>query len=103
MQLLTVTTCALQSKRKELLGAFRMVANQTHKEAGCRNCHVYQDQHNRDRITLEQEWEDKQSLNGYFRSDHFNALIGAMKLLGRDFEVRINNGSPYEGWELIQK
>lgn len=103
MQLLNVTTYALQNKRKELLGAIQMVASQTHQEIGCRNCRVYQDQKNRNRISIEQEWADKQSLNGYFRSDHFRALIGAMKWLGTSFEVRINNGSPYESWELVQK
>jgi hypothetical protein len=32
-------------------------------------------------IILEQHWKQRYLLDGYFRSDHFSALLGAMKLL----------------------
>jgi len=97
MEMLQITIHARDDKRSELLRTCRLITDQTRQESGCKSSQLSQDNDNENIITLEQQWEQGPSLNNYFRSDHFIALVGAMKLLGRTHEVRINGGTPEEG------
>lgn len=103
MVLLRVTIHAHVKKRNELLSACRLITDQTRREKGCKDCKVFQDDNNESIIQLEQQWEHWLSLNNYFRSDHFSALIGAMKWLGRSYEIRINGGTPEEGMDAVSR
>jgi quinol monooxygenase YgiN len=97
MEILQITIHARDDKRKELLRACRLITDQTRQESGCKSSQFSQDNDNKNIITLEQQWEERSSLDNYFRSDHFSALFGAMKLLGRNYEIRINGGNQKEG------
>ena len=83
---------AIDDKRKELLRACRLITDETR-----------QDNDNKNIITLEQQWEQRSFLNDYFRSDHFSALLGAMKLLGRTYDIRINGGNQKEGRDAVKR
>ena len=102
MIILTISVNARSSKRNELLSACRLITDQTRQESGCKSSQLSQDNDNKNIITLEQQWEQRSFLNDYFRSDHFSALFGAMKLLGRTYDIRINGGNQKEGLEAVQ-
>lgn len=53
-------------------------------------------------IHLEQYWSERHLLDDYFRSDHFSALLGAMKLLGENYEVTLNDGALKEGMNIVE-
>jgi quinol monooxygenase YgiN len=97
MKMMQISIHARDDKRNELLRTCRLITDQTRQESGCKSSQLSQDGDNENIITLQQQWEQWLSLNNYFRSDHFSALLGAMKLLGRTYEVRINEGTPEEG------
>lgn len=103
MEKLAITIFPHPPKLKELLSACRMVASQTMKETGCTDCRVTFGSSDGITIQFEQYWRQRHHLDDYFRSDHFNALMGAMKLLAIDFEVAINDGSPSEGALFIDR
>ena len=103
MKILQISIHARDDKRNELLSACRLINDQTRQETGCKDCKVSQDNENENIITVEQQWEHWPSLNNYFRSDHFTALLGAMKWLGRSYEIRINGGTPEEGMEAVKR
>ena len=103
MVILTISVNARSSKHNELLSASRSITDQTRLESGCKSSRVSQDNDNENIITLEQQWEQWPSLNNYFRSDHFSALLGAMKWLGRTYEIRINGGTQEEGWDAVKR
>ena len=94
---------ALDDKRKELISACRLITDKTRQEKGCKKCNVYQDSVNENIITVEQHWEQWPTLNNYFRSNHFTALLGAMKWLGMSYEIRINEGTPKEGMVAVKR
>jgi quinol monooxygenase YgiN len=98
-----VTIHAHDDKQSELLSACQLITDQTRQETGCKDCKVSQDFNNENIITLDQRWEQWPSLNNYFRSDHFTALLGAMKWLGRSYEIRINEGIPEEGMVAVKR
>ena len=102
MEMLQIIIHARDDKRKELLRACRLITDQTRQESGCKSNQFSQDKDNENIITLEQQWEERSSLDKYFRSDHFSALLGAMKLLGRTYDIRINGNNQKKGLETVQ-
>jgi len=103
VELLEVTIHSLYGKRRELLNACRVIAEQTRQEPGCVDSRVSQDVADENLITLKQVWEHWCLLNDYFRSDHFIALLGAMKWLGKNYAIRINDGTKDQGMDAIEK
>ena len=103
MEILQITIHARDDKRKELLRACRLITDQTHHENGCKSSQLSQDNDNENIITLEQKWEQRSFLNDYFRSDHFSVLLGAMKLLSRTYDIRINGGNQKEGRDAVKR
>ena len=90
MEMLQITIHARDDKRNELLRTCRLITDQTRQESGCKSSQLSQDSDDENIIALEQQWEERSSLDNYFRSDHFSALLGAMEWLGQTYEVQIN-------------
>jgi len=84
------------------MGACRLITDQTRNEKDCKKCNVYQDHVNENIITVEQHWKQWPSMKNYFLSDHFSALLGAMKWLGKSYEIRIIGGTPKEGMDAFK-
>ena len=101
METLLITIHARDDKQKELLRTCRLITDQTRQESDCKIGLVSYDKENI--ITLEQQWEERFSLDNYFRSNHFSALLGAMKWLGQTYEVRINGGAQKEGKDAVKR
>ncbi|MGD8954174.1 MAG: antibiotic biosynthesis monooxygenase [Desulfobacterales bacterium] len=103
MEKLEITVRPHKTKRKELVNACQMIVEQTRKEAGCIDSRILKGEKDENGIILEQHWKQRHLLDGYFRTDHFSALLGAMKLLAIEFEVTINDGSPYLGAFIVDR
>jgi len=103
MELLKISIHSRENKRKELLSTYRAITDQTRQKTGCKSSRLAQDNGNENIISLEQQWEQQPSLNNYFRSDYFSAVLGAMKLLGRTYEIRINGGTQEEGRDAVKR
>lgn len=102
MEELLVKICAREDKRGELLQTCHYIAERTLQIPGCKGSLLLQNSEQGDLITLEQQWDRRSSLNDYFRSEHFTALLGAMKWLGQSFEILVNGSTYEEGMEVIQ-
>lgn len=103
MALLKISIHSRENKSNELLNTCRFITDQTRQKHGCKSSRLSQDSDNRNIITLEQQWEQRSFLGNYFRSDQFSALLGAMKWLGRTYEVRINGGTQEEGRDAVKR
>ena len=102
MVILTISVNTKSGKRKELLSACRLITDQTLQEKGCLGCRLTHDIDNENLIYLEETWERRSNMEEHLRTRIFSALLGAMKLLGESYEVRINEGSRTEGMEAVQ-
>jgi len=100
---LTIKVNLKPSKRNELLSSCKLIVTQTLKKKGCINQRICQDLDDDSFIRLDTSWENRGLLDEYFRSDVFNALMGAVKFLGESHEVIINDGSRNEGMEAVIK
>ena len=102
MVILTISVTAQSGKRSELLSACRLIFEQTRQKRGCLSCRLSQDIDNENIVNIEETWEHRSYLEAHFRSDVFSALLGAVKLLGENHDIRINDGSTTEGFEAVQ-
>ena len=102
MEMLRISIYARSDKRNELLRTCRFIIDRTRQESGCKSSRLSQDNDSENIITLEQQWDRWHSLNNYLQSDHFTALLGAMKLLGESYEIRINEGSQTDGMKVVR-
>ena len=98
METLSIAITPHRSKHNELLSTCNRIAGETLKLNGCIDCRVSSDgAAEASAIRMEQNWRQRNLLEDYLRSDHFSALLGAMKLLSTHSEVVINNSSPAQG------
>ena len=102
MEYFLVKIRARDDKQSELLQRCLYITERTLQVPGCKSSFLVRDSDKGDHITLEQQWDQRSLLNEYFRSDHFTALLGAMKWLGQSFEIQINGGTHEEGMKAIQ-
>ncbi len=102
MVILTISVNTKSGKRKELLTACRLITGQTLQEKGSLGCRLTHDIDNENLIYLEETWERRSYMEEHFRTHIFSALLGAMKMLGESYEIRINEGSRTEGMEAVQ-
>ena len=103
MKIVQISIHSHDEKCEELLSTCRFITDQTRQREGCEISRVSQDIVNKNIITLEQQWELWSSLIDYLKSDHFSALLGAMKWLGRSYEIRINEGTREDGMDIVSR
>jgi quinol monooxygenase YgiN len=102
MDELLIKVRARDDKISELLQTSQHITERTLQIPGCINSILHQAGDKGALITLKQKWDNRSSLNNYFRSDHFTALLGAMKWLGKSYDIRINGGTHEEGMKIIK-
>jgi len=94
--MLRIRVHARDEKRNELMRTFQLIIDQAAREEGCTDWQLSQDSQNRNIFSMQQQWERWSLLNTYFGSDHFQALLGAMKGLCRTYEIEITDSKHRE-------
>nr|WP_320050486.1 antibiotic biosynthesis monooxygenase [uncultured Desulfuromonas sp.] len=88
-------------KRNEVLTTIKDLLGLIRREKDCVNCHCYLDVEEEDVVIFKQEWTTNEALANHLKSGHFKVLLGAMKLLSIEPEIRINTVVATEGVETI--
>lgn len=91
------------AKRKEILQAVKAILGPIRLEQGCINCHCYVDIEAENSIFIKEEWETSDDLGAHVRSVHFSILLGAMKMLTEEPEIRFNSIVSTIGVEELNK
>ena len=103
MIILTIEVNTQSCNHSELLSGLRFFTEKIRAEKGCQDCHIYQDINDENLINLKETWKQRSDLDEHLRSDTFSALMGAMRLLGKTYEVQINDGTHTEGMEAVKR
>lgn len=77
-------------KRKEVLQTFRAILNPIRSEQGCVSCNCYVDVEEENCVLFMEEWNTEKDLDAHLTSVHFGVLVGAMKLLNKEPEIRFS-------------
>jgi quinol monooxygenase YgiN len=89
-------------KRKEVFQTFKAILTQVRCEQGCISCNCYVDMEAENSMYFKEEWKTKVDLDTHLRSVNFGILIGAMKLLNKEAEIKINTVASTAGAEQIK-
>ncbi len=88
-------------KWKEILQTFKAIMGSIRSEQGCMGCNCYVDVEADRTILFKNEWTTKETLQDHLRSVNFSVLIGAMKLLDKEPNIRFNTITSTVGREAI--
>lgn len=97
----TIKMTVPANKRSEILHTIKGLLVQIRQEQGCVSCHCYRDIEVEDIVILKQEWKTNEALETHLRSGHFKVLLGAMKLLSIEPEIKFNTIVATKGVEAI--
>lgn len=98
----TIKISVPPEKRKEVLQTFKSLLDPIRREKGCISCNCYVDVEAENIIFFKEEWKSSEELDTHLRSVHFGVLIGAMKLLIKEPEIRFDNIASTAGAEAIK-
>ena len=98
----TIKITVPPEKRKEVLQTFKALLGPIRREHGCISCNCYVDVEAENIIFFKEEWKTSEDLDTHLRSVHFGVLIGAMKLLIKEPEIRFNTIASTAGAEAIK-
>ena len=98
----TIKITVPPEKRKEVLQTLKAILAPIRREQGCISCNCYVDVEAENIIFFRDEWKTSEDLDTHLRSVHFGVLIGAMKLLNKEPEIRFNTIASTAGTEAIQ-
>ncbi|MEJ2657935.1 MAG: antibiotic biosynthesis monooxygenase [Desulfobacterales bacterium] len=94
MNTVSISLKVFRQKKEEFLQTVRSLQSDLEKDQGLIKSNLYQDVDDPERFHLINEWETEQDYDRYLRSEHFRVLIGALKVLSEETEVRYHMGSP---------
>jgi quinol monooxygenase YgiN len=83
-----ITMNALIEKRTEVMQTLLSMIEPTENERGCLGFHAFRDIEDKNGFDLIAEWETREDLDHYIRSDRFSVLLGTKSLL---CEAPVNN------------
>jgi quinol monooxygenase YgiN len=96
-----ITMNALLEKRTEVMQTLLSMIEPTENERGCLSCHVFRDVEDKNGFDLIEEWETREDLEHYIRSDKFSVLLGTKSLLCEPPQIQIHTVSHSGGMETV--
>ena len=98
----TIKITVPPEKRKEVLQTLTAILGPIRREHGCISCNCYVNVEAENNIYFRVEWKNSEELDTHLRSVLFGVLIGAMKLLNNEPDIRFNTISSTAGAEKIK-
>ncbi len=89
-------------KRDEFLQAIRSIQGSLKEEADLSRSSLYQDMNDAHVFHLNEEWASQDSMERYIRSERFSVLMGALKALCSEAEVKYQLSADELGKKLAE-
>ena len=101
MIIFRITMDVLPQKQKEVMQTLLSMTETTGREKGCLSYEVLFHMDGETAIHLMEEWENREDLERYIRSERFSVLLGTKSLLAKPLEIEIHTVSHSEGTEAV--
>ena len=101
MIIVKVTMNALMEKRTEVMQTLLSMIEPTENEPGCLSSQGFLDIENKNGFSLIAEWNTREDLDHYIRSDRFSVLLGTRSLLCEPPQIEIHTVSHSEGMATV--
>ena len=76
-------------KTDEFIKSTRSFARKIRKEKGCLGYSVYRDSEKENTFSVVGKWRTRPAMEKHFKTQNFEVLIGAARVLGETFEMNI--------------
>jgi quinol monooxygenase YgiN len=90
-------------KTDEFVQSMRSFSRKIRKEKGCLGYSVYRDSDKDNTYSVVGEWKTRQAMEKHFKTQNFEVLIGAARVLGETFEINIAEVQKTGGFKLIEQ
>ena len=90
-------------KTEEFVKSMRSFSRKIRKEKGCLGHSGYRDIENENTYCVVGEWKTRPAMEKHFKTQNFEVLIGAARVLGETFEMNIAEGLKTGGFELARR
>jgi quinol monooxygenase YgiN len=90
-------------KTDEFVKSTRSFARKIRKEKGCLGCSVCRDFEKENTYSVVGEWRTRQAMEKHFKTQNFEVLIGAARVLGETFEMNIAEVLESGGFKLAKE
>ena len=90
-------------KRDEFVDSVRFLSNEIREEQGCLDFRLCRDLNKKGAYCVLGEWKTRQAMETHFMHENFSVLIGAAKVLGEGFEMRIGEILEKGGYQFAQE
>ena len=98
----TIMMTVPPEKRKEVLQTLTAILGPIRREHGCISCNCYVDVEAENNLYFRTLWKNSEELDIHLKSSHFGVLIGAMKLLNKEPEIRFDTIASTAGAEAVK-
>ncbi len=90
-------------KSEEFVKSIRSFSHRIRKEKGCLGFSVYRDSEKDNTYIVNGEWKTRQAMEKHFKTQDFEVLIGATRVLCETFAMNIAEVSKTGGFELARE
>jgi quinol monooxygenase YgiN len=90
-------------KTDEFVKSTRSFARKIRKEKGCLGCSVCRDFEKENTFSVIGDWRTRQAMEKHFKTQNFEVLIGAARVLGETFEMNIAEVLESGGFKLAKE
>jgi quinol monooxygenase YgiN len=90
-------------KPDEFVNSMRSILDSIRKRKGCLGFSMYRDSEKENTYILVGEWKTRQAMERHFQTREFELLVGAARVLGEDFSMRIAEVMTTGGLELARE
>jgi quinol monooxygenase YgiN len=91
-----------QYKRDEFVKSMRSFLRKTHREKDCLGFNLYRDSEKENTYCVVGEWKTRQAMEKHFKTQNFEVLIGAARVLGETFEMNTAEVLKTGGFKLAK-
>ena len=92
-----------EKKFDEFIESLLSLSSGIRKEEGCLDFSLHRDLEKKDAYRVLGEWKTPQAMEKHFKHKLFPVLIGAAKVLGRDFEMSIGETLEKGSFQLAKE
>ena len=89
---------AKQYKDGELVSFLNSISQEIREEKGCASIELYRDMEKENALTMVGMWNNRKAMGEHFQGENYKALLGAAKVLGESYEIKIAELLDKNGW-----
>ena len=90
-------------KTVEFVKSMRSFSRKIRKENGCLDCSLYRDSEKENTFSVIGKWRTRPAMEKHFKTQNFEVLIGAARVLGETFEMNIAEVLESGGFKLAKE